>query len=156
MLNNKSISIMVVIVLLFLTTMPLQAVENKKEDSFENKIKADSPFYFLDKWGENIKLFFANKENKTKLKFMQSYERLVEAKEMLDTDKKEEAKVLFKEGMGDFKIALRLAKNNLIESKEVKGLENRLTDIIREIQVLLYENQLFLEDVKNRIDSVFD
>ncbi|PRX34851.1 hypothetical protein BX659_102167 [Orenia metallireducens] len=145
----------IIITLLFaLITIPVLA---KEEEPLPKKgLGPDSPFYFLDKTEESISYLFASKKDKVKLKFRNSYERLLEAKDLFKKDKDDKAKELFKEALNEFSEALRLSKEYVADSEEFKRIKVEITNTIEELKDLIVENNLSIEALKEKVNGFFD
>jgi hypothetical protein len=145
----------IIITLIFiLITIPVLA---KQEEPLPKKgLSPDSPFYFLDKTGESIAYLFASKESKVKLKFRNSYERLLEAKDMFKKDKNDKAEELFKEALQDFSEGLKLSKEHVVNSEEFKKIKVEINNTIKEITNLIAEQNLSVEGLKEKVNNFFN
>lgn len=74
----------------------------------------DSPLYFLDTFIEQVKLAFTSKENKAKVKLNMAKERLAEAKQLKNEDKKSN------EAFNQYKEMITEIKQTKPKSKDIK------------------------------------
>lgn len=124
------------------------AAEKGQQSEEGNWIEADSSFYFLDRAQEKVNLFFADEEEKAKLKMKYGYERLTEARKMLEQDKPEEAKQLMKEGMNNLGQATKMATKNLMSQEEWQQLKNNFSKSLTKLQAEITSSE-FTQQVKD-------
>ena len=139
--------IIILLVLIMLVSPGINAEESKTN----NKIKADSSFYFLDKAEERISLFFSSDKEKAKLKLKHGYERLIEAKEMIKKDNFDRAKELTAKGVKNFSEATQLATKDLISEEEWQKIKGKFQDALAELN-----HKITKTEITDKIKSIFD
>ncbi|TDX52314.1 DUF5667 domain-containing protein [Orenia marismortui] len=152
----KNRIVIITLILILSSTFVASNSWAKEDSSFENKIKADSPFYFLDRLGEKIGLLLTPTEEKAKVKFQHAYERLLESKEMLNDDKDDKAKELFKEGLSNLSEGISLTRKNIINDEEIEEIKEEIKSLGREISKLISQKELSIKSIKNNIKQIFD
>ncbi|GAB6098375.1 hypothetical protein JCM16358_02540 [Halanaerocella petrolearia] len=122
----------------------------------ENKIKSDSFFYFLDRAGEGFHLFFKSGAEKAKLKFSYSYERLIEAGEMLEQNKTKEASELFKESVNNFSEGINIATKDTVNSEELQEVKKEVEQAISNFKKEMLKSKLNFDKLTNQLKSIFN
>ena len=139
----------VIVLLLIVVLAPgVLAAEKGQQKEENNWIDADSNFYFLDRAKEKLDLFFASQEEKAKLKLKHGYERLAEAKKMMEQDQPEKAKKLMKEGVQNIGEATKMATNDLISQEEWQQLKSDFSSTLTELQTEITTSE-FTQQIKN-------
>jgi len=133
----KKVSISLVIITLFLCSNIALATS----DGLPNPgITPDSPFYFLDSWGESIRMFFAfSDEAKAQKHIAHAEEKLAEAKKMAEEGKTDAEEVAEKKYEKDIDDATTEAK--------LTGKENAL----QRIQEATTRHQAVMEKVLSQV-----
>ncbi len=139
-----------VLILLVLGSWPV-AAETQLEDN--DKISADSPFYFLDRTGEKINYFFAGNEKKVKLKFLYAYERLLETRNLLEKEKTDKATDLFKEAAEEFSAGVKLAAKYTLESDELQEIKQKVKDSLNQVRQTMTEEKI--NDLTTDVKKLF-
>ncbi len=129
--------------LTFALTISVQAQTTSLPSS---GITPDSPFYFLDKWGEGLSRFFAfGKEAKAAKQTEQAEERLAEAKQMADEGKDEEAR----EAADAYGALISEAASNLAAAAQAgEDTSVALTDLVTKATSI---HQTVLADVYEKV-----
>ena len=140
--------VIIVGLLLMLLAPGILAAEEGSAKEKGSGIEADSKFYFLDKAKEKIDLFLASDEEKAKLKLKHGYERLAEAKNMLEKDKMDKAKQLMKEGVNDLAQATKMATDDLMSQEEWKQIKRDFTKLLTELKVKITSGE-FTQQIKD-------
>ncbi|AGB41290.1 hypothetical protein Halha_1345 [Halobacteroides halobius DSM 5150] len=138
-MKRKISFLLIVLIILFNYSVVLAT----DKVAIDNKINADSNFYFLDRFGEKIHLFFVSGMDKAELKLMHAYERLLEAAQMLEKDDMDRAGELFKEAVNDFSSAVKIAANSAVDDKEFEETKKKVIKAIGRLKKDLLKNKLF-------------
>lgn len=146
----------IIVITLIFTLINIPVLAKEGESLPKKGLSPDSPFYFLDKTGERITYLFASNKDKVRLKFRNSYERLLEAKDMFKKDEDDKAKELFKEALQDFSEGIKLSKEHLVDSDEFKQIKVEINNTIKEVKDLIVEQNLSIEGLKEKISDFFN
>ncbi|GAB6138553.1 DUF5667 domain-containing protein [Halanaerobaculum tunisiense] len=141
------------LLILILNVSTVLAADNSL--TTENKISADSPFYFLDKTGEKVKLLFSKGQDKAKLKFIYAYERLLETGEMLEKEKTDKAGQLFKEAVNNFTTGVKISAQDSIDSKELQQLKEDVNEAMQEVKKEMLHQKVKLDKFTNQLKDLF-
>ncbi|MEX1997510.1 MAG: DUF5667 domain-containing protein [Candidatus Andersenbacteria bacterium] len=116
------------VVILLVTLVIVPSALAQSEELEDPGITPDSPFYFLDKWGEGIGLFFTfGREAKAAKQVRLAEERLAEASEMADKEEDE----LAEEAIDKYGELISGAASNLAAAaRNGEDIEAALTDLV--------------------------
>jgi hypothetical protein len=115
----------IVLALMVLLIAPVNAFASEAQTLPDPGITPDSPFYFMDKWGQQISLAFTfGAENKAQKLMLYADERMAEIETMMVQNKIKEAG----EAAGEHKYCLETAIKNLEQVKTSRmGLDEKMT-----------------------------
>lgn len=120
------IVIMFCSILLIGSSSPILAEETETG----NNLAPNSPFYFLDRFIENVSLTFMSTREKVSFYFDLAAERFQEAKEMFAEDESEKAYELLKEGFKNISEALKNWGETIKDDIDDSKLKERFGEVI--------------------------
>ncbi|AZR72455.1 hypothetical protein BBF96_03085 [Anoxybacter fermentans] len=102
-----------------------------REEKEINQISPDSPFYFLDRFFEDIIVKFLPDQEKVNFYLNRSVERFYEAKVMFEAGDSDWVFELLKEGLDNVEDAIKAWQRCLKKEIEISELKDKLEDVLK-------------------------